>query len=61
MCPEHRTFMPDNSAQRTHEDLYPPLYSKMYFALGQKQADGLGDVLPTLIAVAQASARQATG
>ena len=38
-----------------------PLYSKMYFALGQKQADGLGDVLPTSIAVAQASARQATG
>jgi L-ribulokinase len=60
ICPEHRTFMPDNSAQRTYGDLYP-LYSKLYFSLGQKNANGLGDVLPTLIAVAETAAHQATG
>lgn len=27
--------MPDDSAQRTYEDLYP-LYSKLYFTLGQR-------------------------
>jgi L-ribulokinase len=60
ICPGHRTFTPDNLAQRTYEDLYP-LYSKLYFTLGQKNANGLGDVLPTLIAVAESAARQATG
>jgi L-ribulokinase len=51
-CPGHRTFTPDNSTQRTYQDLYS-MYSKLYFSLGQKSADGLGDVLPTLIAVAE--------
>src|SRR3984957_8901569 len=60
ICPGHRTFLPDPLAQRAYEDLYP-LYSKLYFSLGEKSADGLGDVLPTLIAVAENAARQATG
>jgi L-ribulokinase len=51
ICPGHKTFMPDASAQHTYEKLYP-LYSKLYFSLGQKSADGLGDVLPTLISIA---------
>ncbi len=59
ICPGHRTFLPDRSAQRTYKDLYP-LYSKLYFSLGQKSAEGLGDVLPTLIAVAEAAAQPAT-
>jgi L-ribulokinase len=60
ICPGHRTFMPDTLAQRTYEDLYP-LYNKLYFSLGQKNANDLGDVLPTLIAVAETAAQQATG
>jgi L-ribulokinase len=60
ICPGHKTFVPDESAQRTYEDLYP-LYSKVYFSLGQKSGNGLGDVLPTLIALAKATTQQATG
>jgi L-ribulokinase len=52
ICPGHRTFAPDRSAQRTYNELYR-LYSKLYFSLGKKGDDGLGDVLPTLIAVAE--------
>jgi L-ribulokinase len=56
LCPGHRTFLPEQSAQRTYEDLYR-VYSKLYFSLGEK-ANGLGDVLPTLIAVATSTARR---
>ena len=59
ICPSHRMFMPDDSAQRTYEDLYP-LYSKLYFTLGQRGSNGLGDILPTLIAVAESVAGHAT-
>jgi L-ribulokinase len=60
ICPGHRTFMPDTSAQPTYEDLYP-LFNKLYFSLGQKSDNGLGDVLPTLIAVAETAARRPMG
>jgi L-ribulokinase len=56
ICPAHRTFTPEASAQRVYEDLYP-LFNKLYFSLGRRSGEGLGDVLPTLIAVA-AKARQ---
>ena len=52
ICPSPRTFMASDSARRTYEVLYP-LYSKLYFTLGQRNGDGLGDVLPTLINVAR--------
>jgi L-ribulokinase len=58
ICPPHRTFTPNASAQRTYDELYA-LYSKLYFTLGQPGNDGLGDVLPTLIKVAQSAASQA--
>jgi L-ribulokinase len=54
ICPSHRTFLPDDSAQRTYDRLYS-LYSKLYFSLGQP-GEGMGDVLPTLIAVAESAA-----
>jgi L-ribulokinase len=54
ICPAHRTFTPDSCAQRTYEELYP-VYDKLYFSLGQKSANGLGDVLPKLIAVAESA------
>jgi L-ribulokinase len=59
ICPSHRTFTPNVSAQRTYDELYP-LYSKLYFTLGQRGNDGLGDILPTLIAVAESAVGQAT-
>jgi L-ribulokinase len=52
ICPSHRAFAPDDSSPRIYDELYR-LYSKLYFALGQRGGDGLGDILPTLIAVAQ--------
>ena len=51
ICPSNRTFAPDASAQRTYDELYP-LFNKLYFTLGQRGSDGLGDILPKLIAVA---------
>ena len=58
ICPSHRLFTPDDSTQRTYGLLYP-LYSKLYFSLGQPGSDGLGDVLPALISVAQSAVGQA--
>jgi L-ribulokinase len=58
ICPGHRTFLPDKSAELSYAELYP-LFNKVYFSLGQKNADGLGNVLPTLIAVAESAARRA--
>ena len=54
ICPSTRTFLPDAAAQRTYDRLYP-LYSKLYFVLGQRGSDGMGDILPTLIAVAESA------
>jgi L-ribulokinase len=54
ICPPHRVFLPDEAAQRAYDRLYP-LYSKLYFALGQRGGDGVGDILPTLIAVAEST------
>jgi L-ribulokinase len=52
ICLPNRTFEPRQSEQRTYEALYP-LYNKLYFSLGQRGEDGIGDVLPRLIAVAK--------
>jgi L-ribulokinase len=54
ICPSHQAFLPDDSAQRIYDDLYP-LYSRLYFALGQRGSNGLGDILPSLMAVAASS------
>ena len=51
ICPSHRTFMPQATAERTYKELYP-LYSNLYFTLGQKGDNELGDILPKLIAIA---------
>jgi L-ribulokinase len=57
ICAPNRTFFPEEPAERTYEKLYP-LYSKLYFTLGQQGGDGLGDILPKLIAVAESVAGQ---
>jgi L-ribulokinase len=49
ICPPHRVFEPDPSERRIYDDLYG-LFSRIYFAFGDKQAD-MGDVLPTLIRI----------
>jgi L-ribulokinase len=54
ICPPHRSFLPNEEDQHIYNDLYA-LYSKLYFALGQPGNDGLGDILPKLIAVATSS------
>lgn len=51
ICPSNRTFLPDQAARQTYEKLYP-LYSRLYFTLGQRNSD-LGEILPTLISVAE--------
>jgi len=54
ICPANRTFLPEDSAQRVYNTLYP-LYSNLYFALGQRGGNEMGDILPTLIAVAESA------
>ena len=53
ICPPNRVFDPDKAEQRVYEELYP-LYSKLYFSLGDPTyTAGSGGVLPTLIRVAE--------
>ena len=54
ICPSNRRFTPNATSQRTYEQLYP-LYSKLYFKLGQRSTGALGEILPTLIAVAESA------
>jgi L-ribulokinase len=58
ICPSYSAFLPNDSAQRTYNTLYA-LYSKLYFSLGQRGSDGMGEILPTLIAVAESAAEEA--
>jgi L-ribulokinase len=54
LCLPFRTFAPDPKAVLLYQQLYP-IYRKLYFALGQKDAApvALGDVLPQLRMIAQ--------
>src|SRR5882762_2856387 len=52
ICSPNKVFEPDTSAQRVYQELYP-LYSKLYFALGEPGRGALADVLPTLVRVAE--------
>ena len=52
VCPPNRVFEPDRSEQSVYEQIYP-LYSQLYFGFGDPQKKGLGEVLPTLIRVAE--------
>ncbi|MFL6445336.1 MAG: ribulokinase [Candidatus Sulfotelmatobacter sp.] len=58
LCPPHRTFAAEPESVARYDELYP-LYQKLYFALGKKDAAGapVGDVLPELRRIA-AEARQ---
>jgi len=52
ICPEHAVFTPEPAAQEVYNSLYA-LYQKLYFAFGQPNETPFGDVIPTLITVAE--------
>jgi L-ribulokinase len=54
MCPKHTVFTPQPYAQKTYATLFD-LYRKLYFAFGDPRNSSVGDVLPTLIKLSQAT------
>lgn len=54
LCPPHRIFQPEPCAAAVYNEIYP-LYRKLYFGLGSKNAEAvaIGDVLPALRDVAE--------
>ena len=52
VCPGHTVFTPEPAARKVYDSLYP-IYQKIYFSFGQPNDAKFGDVLPTLINVAQ--------
>jgi L-ribulokinase len=52
ICPEHRSFRPEPSAQKIYDSLYTQ-YRKLYFAFGQPRDGEFGDVMPALIQFAR--------
>jgi L-ribulokinase len=52
VCPPNRVFEPDKSEQNVYEQIYP-MYSQLYFAFGDPQNKSFGQVLPSLIRVAE--------
>jgi L-ribulokinase len=52
ICPEHAVFTADPAAQKVYDSLYP-LYHRLYFEFGQPGIGEFGDVLPTLITMAE--------
>jgi L-ribulokinase len=52
LCPPQKAFTPLKASQEVYDKIYP-LYNKLYFAFGQPGSTSLGDVLPSLIRVAE--------
>jgi L-ribulokinase len=52
ICPDHAVFTPDPAAEKVYNSLYA-LYQKLYFGFGQPHDAAFGDVLPTLIHIAE--------
>jgi L-ribulokinase len=52
ICPEHMVFAPEPSAQKVYHELYA-IYKKLYFDFGRARETRFGDVLATLIRVAE--------
>ena len=61
LCPQYRTFEPDPVQTKTAARLYE-IFSKAYFALGEKDAKAipLGDILPGLRSIAAEVRSQAS-
>jgi L-ribulokinase len=62
LCPKFRVVKPDPKANAVYEKLFP-LYSKLYFAMGQpgSSAVAIGDVLPALKSIAAQARGAAQG
>jgi L-ribulokinase len=58
ICPPHKVYEPQKPEQDVYDELHA-LYSELYFALGQPN-QGLGNILPQLIRLAESSNRQTT-
>jgi L-ribulokinase len=54
ICPSHTVFKPEPAAERVYHSLYA-LYQKLYFAFGRPKDAKFGDVMPTLIHVAESA------
>jgi L-ribulokinase len=54
ICPSHKTYQPQESEQQVYQELYTQ-YSRLYFSFGTPQQHPFGEVLPTLIRVAEAA------
>jgi L-ribulokinase len=54
LCPEYRTFQPEEQESAVYDALYP-LYRELYFSLGQPDSDAarVGHILPELRRIAQ--------
>jgi L-ribulokinase len=50
--PPHKTYQPEKSAKPVYDELYA-LFRKLYFAFGDPGKGAVGEVLPTLIRVAE--------
>lgn len=61
MCPKHKVYTPRPGSVEVYERLFP-LYRKLYFGLGQRNATpvALGDVLPELREIAAEVMRSAS-
>ncbi len=60
ICPAHKTYHPQKSEQPVYRELYAQ-YSRLYFSFGSPQQHPFGEVLPTLIRVAESANKESTG
>ena len=52
LCSHYKVFRPDISSKNVYDELYS-LYSKIYFAFGQPDSAGFGNILPALIKLSE--------
>jgi L-ribulokinase len=54
LCPPHKIFQPDPKSVAVYDEIFP-LYRKLYFTLGTKNAEraAIGDILPSLRDIAE--------
>jgi L-ribulokinase len=59
ICSDHAVFTPEPAAEKIYNSMYA-LYQKLYFAFGQPHDGRFGDVLPTLIHIAERANQSAS-
>ncbi len=58
ICPSYAVYKPEPASAKVYDRLYE-LYRRLYFAFGKPAESGFGDVLPTLMEVAQGTSAKA--